>query len=43
MRQKFDEDGLLEDKRHPNAYKKTKVPGPGHMIQKIILELLYIL
>ena len=30
MRQKFGEDGLLEDKRHPNAYKKTKVPGPGH-------------
>ena len=30
MRQKFDENGCLEEKRHPNAYKKTKVPGPGH-------------
>ena len=29
MRQKFDENGLLEDKRHPNANKKMKVPGPG--------------
>ena len=30
MRQKFDENGCLEEKRHPNAYRKTKVPGPGH-------------
>ena len=30
MRQKFDENGLLEDKRNPNAHEKTKVPGPGH-------------
>ena len=29
MRQKFDENGLLEDKRNPNAPKKTNVPGPG--------------
>ena len=29
MRQKFDENGLLEDKRNPKAYPKTKVPGPG--------------
>ena len=30
IRQKFGEDGLLKEKRHPNAYKKTEVPGPGH-------------
>ena len=30
FRQKFDEDGLNTDKRNPNAYRKTKVPGPGH-------------
>ena len=30
MRQKFDENGLLEDKRKSNAPKKTKLPGPGH-------------
>ena len=30
MRQKFDENGVLEDKRNPNAHKKTYVPGPGH-------------
>ena len=30
FRQKFDEDGLVEEKRNPNAHKKTKVPGPGH-------------
>ena len=29
MRQKFDENGCLEDKRNPNAKEKTKVPGPG--------------
>jgi hypothetical protein len=29
MRQKFDENGYVPDKRGPNANEKTNVPGPG--------------